>query len=144
MLGKNPLNKCKLFQRICYVIITPFLNALASIGFLKTAFSISIYLPPATGSGCSPLSLVCLAEGNWRKSLLCGLKEDLKSKCYRLQESKCYFLNTVWTVPMVESPLSSRGQDFPSSVNTLSEASCVLDRYCVCEFSRALIPTHFN
>lgn len=48
-----------------------FLNALAIIGFLKTAFSISIYLPPATSSGCSPLSLAHLAEGNRRKSLLC-------------------------------------------------------------------------
>lgn len=54
----------------------------------------------------------------------------MASTAERLQESECYFLNTIWTVPMVESPLSSRGQDFPSCVNMLSEGSCVLDHHC--------------
>lgn len=51
-----------------------FLNVLASMRFLHTAFSVSIYfLPAPRPGGHSPLSLVCLVEGNRRKSLQCML-----------------------------------------------------------------------
>lgn len=51
-----------------------FLNVLSSVRYLHTAFSVSVYFPQAPRpGGHRPLSLICLVEGNWRKSLQCML-----------------------------------------------------------------------